>query len=171
MNLHKLTILAGAALVLSAPVLSKSPAIALPSGETAAEQLMAQEFRSSQTINGRIRCITGDIVAVKLDSGDFKMIALSRQEMGALGLVSGMRVSATLQDERLVAIDREVIQVQTVASSNLLQRVRQLRTEIESRSATQRQVIQQPARIPRQQFTPPPARQPVAPPTPIRGLW
>lgn len=170
MNLHKFTILTGAALVFSMPVLSKSPAIALPSEEPAAEQPIAQRFRSGQTINGRIRCITGDIVAVKLDSGEFKMIALSGQERGVLGLVPGMRVSATLEDDRLVAIDREVIQVQTIASSNLLQRIRQLRTEIESRPATQRQVIQQPARIPRQQFTPPPAR-PVAPPTPIRGLW
>lgn len=179
MNQHKITLSLVAALALSGPVLSATKAIASPSKVPPSEQLIAQRFRNSQTINGRVRCITGDVVGVKLDNGEFKMVTLSVQTLGSLGIIPGTRVSATLEDERIVAVNREVIEVQTIASSNLLQRVRQFRSEIESRSASQFEVRQQPARIPtqvprqqvpRQQFTTPSSR-PVAPAAPIRGLW
>ncbi|MBC6475664.1 MAG: hypothetical protein GDA48_25040 [Hormoscilla sp. GM102CHS1] len=115
------------------------------SEELVQEQLVSQRSGREQVVSGKIVEIVGDVVLLNLDNGRAGLISLCWQERGALGIVVGMRISATLESRSIVALSREVITSQRIASSSLLQRVRQVRRQ-----------LQRSQRTPQRSFTTPP---------------
>lgn len=176
MNIQKITISAGAALAVLLPI--ATPAMGQPveqSEELAQEQLVSQRSGSEQVVSGKIVEIVGDVVKLSLDNGRAGIISMCWQERGAQGIVVGMRISATLEGRSIVALSREVITSQRIASSSLLQRVRQVRRQ--TQRTPQRSFTTPPQqRIPRvpQRARPQVPAVPLAPaiPTrPVRALW
>ena len=187
MNIQKIIISAGAALGLLLPI--AAPAMAQPpepSEELAQEQLVSQRSAREQVVSGKIVEIVGDVVKLNLDNGKAGLISLCWQERGALGIVVGMRISATLEGRSIVALNRELITSQRIASSSLLQRVRQVRRQLQRTQRTP----QRTQRTPQRSFTTPPQQRipqvpqrarpqvpgtvppaPAAPGRPVRALW
>ena len=181
MNIQKITISAGAALAVLLP--HAAPAMGKPvelSEELAQEQLVSQRFNTEQVVSGKIVEIVGDVVKLSLDNGRAGIISMCWQERGAQGIVVGMRISATLEGRSIVALSRETISSQRIASSSLLQRVREVRRQLQ-------QTPQRTQITPQRSFTTPPQQRipqvpqrarpqvpmtvPPAPARPVRALW
>lgn len=181
MNIQKITISAGTALALLLPIASEARAQS-PEGrggnEQAQEQLLGQRFSAEQVVNGKIVEIVGDVVKLNLDNGRAGIISMCWQERGAQGIVAGMRISATLEGRKIVALSREAIASQRMASSSLLQRVREVRRQLQQTQITPQRSFTTPPqqRIPQvpQRARPqlPVRSVPQAPaPQPVRALW
>jgi len=188
MNIQKITISAGAALAvllpIAAPAMGK-PAEGRSGEEPVQEQLVSQRSGREQVVSGKIVEIVGDVVKLSLDDGRAGIISMCWQERGAQGIVVGMRISATLEGRSIVAMNREVITSQRIASSSLLQRVRQVRRQLQRTQRTP----QRTQRTPQRSFTTPPQQRipqvpqrvrpqvpaltvPQAPASrPVRALW
>ncbi|MDI9637834.1 hypothetical protein QM565_19070 [Geitlerinema splendidum] len=178
MSLNKVTVLSGTALALLLPLIPQQATLAQsPSAEA---QRIAQMTRS-EMVSGRVTDIVGDIVSIELDNGRYEKVVLSNTERGELGLTPGMRLTLVYDGRRVAEVRREETMLTQTASSDLLDRVRRARAELESRPVRQVEVQRQTTTIQQRQTTttpvPPPA--PVAPaPTvqqqparPIRALW
>ncbi|MGK7901033.1 MAG: hypothetical protein AB4352_06410 [Hormoscilla sp.] len=183
MNIQKITISAGAALAVLLPI--AAPAIGQPvegrgGDELTQEQLVSQRSGREQVVSGKIVEIVGDLVKLNLDNGRAGVISMCWQERGAQGIVVGMRISATLEGRSIVAVSREVITSQRIASSSLLQRVRQVRRQLQRTQRTPQRGFTTP---PRQRIPQVPQRvrpqvpaltvplAPAAPGRPVRALW
>ncbi|MBO1351181.1 MAG: hypothetical protein EBE86_029190 [Hormoscilla sp. GUM202] len=193
MNIQKITISAGAALAVLLPI--AAPAMGKPaeqSEELVQEQLVSQRSGREQVVSGKIVEIVGDVVKLSLDNGRAGIISMCWQERGAQGIVVGMRISATLEGRSIVAMNREVITSQRIASSSLLQRVRQVRRQLQRTQRTPQRTQRTPQRTqrtPQRSFTTPPQQRipqvpqrvrpqvpaltvPQAPASrPVRALW
>lgn len=177
MNLIKITLLSGSALALLLPLVPQQAAFAQSTNRS--EPLtISQTMTTGTMVAGRVVDIVGLVVSVDLDNGRHEKVVLSHQELGELGLVPGMRVALNYDGNRVTRVMREEVTLTQAPSSDLLDRVRRARMELENRPTRQVEV-QRPVVIEQRTTTPPPAPMPMAPvpqvrqqpAQPIRALW
>ncbi len=182
MRLQKITLLTSTALSLFVSAGIVHPAMANPAGEIA-----QRESTSSKTeiITGVIRSIAGEIITVDVDGGTYRTLRVERRMLGVLGLVPGVKISATVMRGGMMAENVTVIPNVKVTASQAATRTTTTttttRTQIET-TPTLRPLAPAPMRpvtqpVSRPQMAPAPM-QPVPAPvqmqpaaTPVRGLW
>lgn len=118
MGIQRMKLLTGTTVSLLLSVVSLHPAVAGQPGEVAQQQLIGQsDNTTSEAIRGTIKSIVGDVVTIQEANGRVRPLTVRRPERGALGLVPGMDIVATLRNGRVVDIARATTMSDEATSS------------------------------------------------------
>lgn len=184
MRLQKITLLTSTALSLFVSAGIVHPAMANPASEIAQRESMSTSSKT-EIITGVIKSIAGEIITVDIDGGTYRTLRVERRMLGVLGLVPGVKISATVMRGGMMVENVTVIPNVKVTASQAATRTTTTttttRTQIET-TPTLRPLAPAPMRpvappVARPQMAPVPM-QPVPAPvrvqpaaTPVRGLW
>ena len=182
MRLQKITLLTGTVLSLFVSAGIVHPAMANPASEIAQRESMSSK---TEVITGVVRSIAGELVTVDVDGGTYRTLRVERRMLGVLGLVPGVRISATVMRGGMMVENLTVLPKVAVTASQGTTRT----TTTTTTTRTQVQTTPAPrplAPAPMRPVAPPVARpqmapapmQPVPAPVrvqpaaaPVRGLW
>ncbi len=164
MRITQLSLLAGAAIAVAAPLAAAELAIANPG---ATVQVAQASDMDEPRLRGIVRSVVGNQILVELDRAEepFAWIGMSRSEIGALNIMGGTPVY--VEGNRIVGLAHRG--TPTPRTSDFTSRTQALWADYE-RSLNEPNAAPAPAPAPAQPFEPAPA--PAAPPpAPIPGLW
>jgi hypothetical protein len=183
MRLQKITLLTGTVLSLFVSAGIVHPAMANPAGEIAQRDSMSTSSKT-EMITGVIKSIAGELVTVDIDGGTYRTLRIERRMLGILGLVPGVKISATVMRGGMMVENVAVIpNVKVTASQSAIRSTitTTTRTQVQT-TPTLRPLAPAPMRpvtqpVSRPQMAPvqmqpvpaPVQMQPAA--TPVRGLW
>ena len=179
MRLQNITLLTGTALSLLVSAGIVHPAMANPASDIAQRQNMSTTA-NTEMITGIIKSIAGEIVTVDVEGGTYRTLRIERRVLGIMGLVPGVKISATVLRGGYMVESVAVIPNVKVTASTAAART----TTTTTTTRTQTQTTPAPRIAPMRSAPPvsrpmapvtrpapmPPVRtQPAA--TPVRGLW
>lgn len=181
MRLQNITLLTGTALSLLVSAGIVHPAMANPASEIAQRQNMSTTA-NTEIITGIIKSIAGEIVTVDVEGGTYRTLRIERRMLGILGLVPGVKISATVLRGGYMVENVAVIPNVKVTTSTAAARTTTTtttRTQTQTTPAPRPMAPMRPAAPPvsRPQMAPVPRQAPMAPvrtqpaATPVRGLW
>ncbi len=165
MRITKLSLLAGAALAITATVAAADAVLANPNPAVQ----VAQAAMSEPRLRGFVRSVVGNQVLVELDRAEepLRWIGMSRSELGAMNIMGGTPVF--VQGNRIVGLaHRGTV---TPRTSDFTSRTQALWADYERSLSepSQPPVFSQPSQP---SFSaPPPVVTPAPLPAPIPGLW
>ncbi|OCR02827.1 hypothetical protein BCD67_15610 [Oscillatoriales cyanobacterium USR001] len=180
MRLQNITLLTGTALSLLVSSGIVHPAIANPASEVAQRQNMSTTA-NTETIVGIIKSIAGEVVTVDIDGGTYRTLRIERRVLGIMGLVPGVKISATVlrggyMVENVMVIPNVKVTASTAAARTTTTTTT---TRTQTQTTTPRPVapMRPAAPVSRPQVAPAPRPAPAAPvrtqpaAPPVRGLW